>query len=161
MAGWIPVGDGFIEADVIRWKEPVFKNRRRGQPTRVGERLVAAEVLRAPDKDGWVYLLVRGTEVVSARTGWSLSDVLLPATGKETKRRLPTIVRGNPQRLAWSDESARAIVASQLLGNPNPAPAVSAGTDERDSLRASFNAVSRLSENRHAKPGWEPPGMHD
>ena len=29
MAGWIPVGDGFIEADVIRWKEPVFKNFRR------------------------------------------------------------------------------------------------------------------------------------
>ena len=24
MAGWISVGDGFIAADVIRWKEPVF-----------------------------------------------------------------------------------------------------------------------------------------
>ena len=121
MAVWLPVGDGFIAADVIRWKEPVFKNRRSSRPDRVGERLVIAEVLRAGDRDGWVSVLVRGSEVVSARIGWNVSDVLLPPTGKETKRKLTTIVRGNPERLAWSDESARAIVASRFLGPENPA----------------------------------------
>jgi hypothetical protein len=161
MAVWIPVGDGFIEADVIRWKEPVFKNRRRGQPARVGDRLVTAEVLREAGKDGWVYLLVRRSEVLSVKTSWQLPDVLLPATGKETRRRLPTILRGDPERLAWSDESARAIVASQFLGNPNPAPPVAPDTDEHDSLRSSFNAVSRLNEIRHPKPGWHMPGLHD
>jgi hypothetical protein len=123
-------GDGFIEADVIRWKEPVFKNRGYGEPVRVGERLVAAEVLREADKDGWVYLLVRKSEVLSVKTSWLLSDVHLPPTGKETRRRLRTIVRGNPERLAWSDESARAIVASQYLCNPNPAPPVTPDADE-------------------------------
>jgi hypothetical protein len=88
---------------------------------RVGERLVTAEVLRESDKDGWVYLLVRCSEVVSTKTSWKLSDVLLPATGKETKRKLGSIVRGNPERLAWSDESARAVVASRFLGNREPA----------------------------------------
>ena len=82
MAVWISVGDGFIAADVIRWKEPVFKNRRSGRPDRVGERLVIAEVLRAGDRDGWVSVLVRGSEVVSARIGWNVSDVLLPADRK-------------------------------------------------------------------------------
>jgi len=28
MADWVSVGDGFIAADVIRWKEGVFQNRR-------------------------------------------------------------------------------------------------------------------------------------
>lgn len=162
MACWISVGDEFIEADVIRWKEPVFKNRRRGQPARVGDRQVTAEVLREAGRDGWVYLLVRHSEVVSARTSWQLSDVLLPATGTETRRRLPTILRGDPERLAWSDESARAIVASQFLGNPNPVPPVAPDdTDETYSLRSSFNAASRLNEIRPPKPGWHMPGLHD
>jgi hypothetical protein len=162
MAVWISVGDGFIEADVIRWKEPVFKNRRRGQPARVGDRLVSAEVLREADKDGWVYLLVRHSEVLSVRTSWLLSDVLLPATGEETRRRLGTILRGNPERLAWSDESARvSVVASQFLGNPNPAAPVATDPDEHYSLRSSFNAVSRLNEIRPPKPGWHMPGWAD
>ena len=156
MAVWIPVGDGFIEADVIRWKEPVFKNRQRGQPTRTGERLVTAEVLREADRDGWVCLLVRRSEVL---TSWQRSDVLLPAKDQETRRRLRTILRGNPERLTWSDESARAIVAGQSLGNPNPAPPVPADTDERYSLGSAFNAVSRLNQLRPAKPGWKLPGL--
>ena len=93
MAVWLPAGDGFIAADVIRWKEPVFMNRRRRRPARLGERLVIAEVLGESDRHGWVHLLVRSSEVVSARIGWNVSDVLLPATGKETKRKLWTIVR--------------------------------------------------------------------
>jgi hypothetical protein len=158
MAVWIPVGDGFIEADVIRWKEPVFKDRWYGQPVLVGDRQVTAEVLREADEHGWVYLLVRHSEVVSVRTSWQLSDVLLPATGTETRRRLRTILRGNPERLAWSDESARAIVVSEFLGNPNPAPPVVPDTADNYSLRSVFNAVSRLNEIRPAKPGWHMPG---
>jgi len=160
MAVWMPVGDGFIEADVIRWKEPVYKNRQYGKPARLGYRQVTAEVLREADKDGWVYLLVRRSEVVAAHPGWNLSDVVLPPTDKETKRRLGTILRGNPERLAWSDESARAIVARQSLGNPNPAPAVSMDADESCSLRSTFNPVSaRLNKNRPGEPGPKPPGL--
>jgi hypothetical protein len=141
----------------------VFRNRRRGQPARVGDRLVFAEVLREADKDGWVYRLVRRSEVLSVRTSWQLSDVLLPAPGTETRRRLRTILRGNPERLVWSDESARDIVAGQLSGhpNPNPVPPVATETDEHYSLRSAFNAASRLNEIRPAKPGWTLPGLHD
>ncbi len=167
MAVWIPVGDGFIEADVIRWNEPVFKNRRRGEPARVGVRQVSAEVLRAADKseagaggsDGWVHLLVRRSEVLSVGTGWRLWDVVLPPKDQETWRRLGTILRGNPERLTWSDESARAIVAGQPLGSPNSAPPVPAETDERYSLGSAFNAVSRLNQIRCAKSGWKLPGL--
>jgi hypothetical protein len=160
MAVWIPVGDGFIEADVIRWKEPVFKNRRSGRAALVGDRVVFAEVLRESDADGWVYLMVRRSEVVSAKIGWSLSDVLLPAIGTETKRQLRTIFRGNPERLAWSDESARAIVASRFIGNRNPAVPVSEDRRGNHALRPSRKPVSRIKKKRPGKAGRGSPRLH-
>jgi len=159
MAVWMPVGDGFIEADVIRWKEPVFKNRRRGRPTRLGDRLVTAEVLRDDGGSGWVDLLVRGSEVVSAHPGWNLSDVLLPPKGQETKRRRSTIVRGSSERLAWSDESARAaVVASGFPDNRDPAPTISGDTRGKDSRRPPGHPVSHMHKRGPGKPGWKPPG---
>lgn len=159
MAVWMPVGDGFIEADVIRWKEPVFKNRRRGRPARLGERLVTAEVLRDDGGSGWVDLLVRHSEVVSAHPGWNLSDVLLPPTGTETKRRRRTILRGDPERLVWSDESARAaVIGSYLAGDRAPALPVTAEPAGNDSLRSCFNPVSLRNEPRWVEPGPKPPG---
>jgi hypothetical protein len=147
MADWVPVGDGFIEADVIRWKEPVFKKRRRGKPQLLGERQVTAEVLRDDGGTGWVDLLVRYSEAVSAHIGRNLSDVLLPAKDAVAKRRRGTILRGDPERLAWSDESARAsVVASRFPGNSNPAPPVSPAVDEGYPLRWFFNPVSRASK---------------
>ncbi|MGB8362976.1 MAG: hypothetical protein ACLQUZ_05120 [Rhizomicrobium sp.] len=155
---------------MIRWKEPVFKNRRYGKPARLGDRLVTAEVLRDDGGNGWVDLLVWGCEVVSAAPGRNPSDVLLPEKDTETRRRRGTIIRGEPERLAWSDESARAIVASRFLRSLSPAPRVAAApgdlddwgdSDGIDSLRSSFNAVARLNEIRLAKPGWKLPGLHD
>lgn len=160
MAVWIPVGDGFIEADVIRWKEPVFRNRRSGRAVRVGDRMVFAEVLRESDADGWVYLLVRGSEVVSAKIGWSHSDVLLPAKGQETKRQLGTIVRGNPERLAWSDESARAVVASRFLGNRDSALSVTGAKGGKRALRPSGKPVSRTKKKSSGKLGRGSPRLH-
>ena len=66
MATWIPCGNGFIGADVIRWKESVFaRSRRKGaRPVKTGERRVVAEVLRDGEEDGWVRLLIRGCEIL-------------------------------------------------------------------------------------------------
>ena len=116
MAEWVPIADDFIVADVIRWREGVFKSRRskKGRAIKLGERLMIAEVLR--DEAGWVYLLVRGCEFVSAKIGRNPSDVPVLLKGTETKRKRATIARGKPERLLWSDESARAPLASRFLG---------------------------------------------
>lgn len=62
---WIPCGSGFVEADVIRWKEAVWEKRRRqrGRAVNAGDRMVVAEVMR--DEDGWVELLIRESTVVN------------------------------------------------------------------------------------------------
>ena len=103
-----------MEADVIRWKEAVWEKRSRRRTARAvnaGERMVIAEVIT--DKDGWVELLVRGCTIVSEKPGWLLKP--LP-TKLATRRRRQTIERGNPERLLWSDESARAGLSSKFLG---------------------------------------------
>jgi hypothetical protein len=113
MAKWVPCGSGFIEADVIRWKEAVWEKRQRlrGRAVNAGERMVTAEVLR--DADGWVELLVRECTIVSEKPGWLLKP--LPKN-VEVRRRRRTIERGNPERLLWSDESVRAGLNSKFLG---------------------------------------------
>jgi hypothetical protein len=116
MNEWIPVGGGFIEADIIRWKESVFeKCGRRGRSVRAGERIVVAEVLKGVDKDGWVHLLIRRCEIISETQGRAVRTML--PIGTKTKRKFKTIVRGKAERLLWSDESARAVLASKFLGN--------------------------------------------
>jgi hypothetical protein len=115
MTDWIPVGGGFIDADVIRWKEPVYEKRGwRGKSVRAGERVVTAEVLKGVDKDDWVHLLILRCEVVSEVQGRAVMTML--AIGTKTKRKFKTILRGKPERLLWSDESARAVLASKFLG---------------------------------------------
>ncbi|HEV2521690.1 MAG TPA: hypothetical protein VGT24_04855 [Candidatus Acidoferrales bacterium] len=113
MPKWVPCGSGFIEADVIRWKENVWEKRRRlrGRAVNAGDRMVTAEVIR--DADGWVELLVRESAIVSEKPGWLLKP--LPKN-VEVRRRRRTIERGNPERLLWSDESVRAALNSKFLG---------------------------------------------
>jgi hypothetical protein len=114
---WIPCGGGFIAADVVRWKEIVWEKRSRRKNARVinvGERVVTAEVLRI-DAEGWVYLLTRACVLSSERIP-GRKVTLLPK-GENIRRKRSTIERGKPERLPWSDESARAIVGSKFLGS--------------------------------------------
>ncbi|MGD1063903.1 MAG: hypothetical protein ABR860_11645 [Terracidiphilus sp.] len=116
-AKWIPCGSGFIAADVVRWKERVWEKRSRRRNARavnVGERFVTAEVLRE-DAEGWVHLLTRVCDLSSERIP-GRKVTLLPK-GETLRRKRRTIERGQPERLLWSDESARAIVASKFLGS--------------------------------------------
>ena len=133
MAKWIPCGSGFIEADVIRWKEAVWgpRNARRPGPgkknIRIGDRMVMAEVLGEADEDGWVWLLIRGCEVISAKPGRTIETL---KNGEKTKRQLRNVMRGKPERLPWSDEGARDQLVSRYLGNRKPVSSASRDTGE-------------------------------
>lgn len=115
MTNWVPCGGDFIEADVIRWKEAAWeqRRRRRGRAVNAGERMVVAEVIR-DRPDGWVELLIRDSSVLSEKKGWVLRP--LPKD-TQARRRRRTLERGNPERLLWSDESVRATLGSKFLGN--------------------------------------------
>ncbi len=76
-------------------------------------------------------LSVRDCELLSAKIGRDIRDVPVLAKGIETKRKRATIVRGKPERLLWSDESARALLASRFLGNQPPSSPEPKGSDKR------------------------------
>jgi hypothetical protein len=94
MGQWVTVGSDFIDADVVRWTEGVFQARRRkgSRAIKLGERRVAAKVLRHDAE--WVYLLVRGYELASVKTGWLEREVPLLANGTGIKRKRRTIGKG-------------------------------------------------------------------
>jgi hypothetical protein len=122
MKAWIDCGDAFIKADVVRWTEAVFdrpltrygRKRKTGKAIHVGEREIAAEVLREPDTKGFVTLLVRACRIVSARENWPVEQLKV---GTEIRRQKKTLLKGNIARMAWDDEEARSMVVSAFLGN--------------------------------------------
>jgi hypothetical protein len=123
MSNWIACGAAFIVADVVRWTEPAFAPRLtrfgrkvRAKSTRrnvcIGEREIVAEVLSGPDPRGLITFLVRAVRVTLEK---GVQGVTLPKKEEEIRRRRSTLVKGKVHRLAWSDESARSIVASEFL----------------------------------------------
>lgn len=109
---WFKAED-FIAADVVRWTEGIFDRRRKGKALRIGERQIVAEVLERTD-NGWVRLLVFSAVVTKAEFA---GKIILPLLTKEVIcRGGKTILRGKPERLPWSDESAR----RRVLHVPDP-----------------------------------------
>lgn len=108
MNQWTPATD-FIAADVVRWTEGIYDRRRRGKALRVGERLVAAEVMER-GKDGWVKLLVRACTIT--KDEFAGKTILPLKAGEQVRRGEKTILRGKPQRLLWDDETARQAVVN-------------------------------------------------
>lgn len=108
MDQWVPATD-FIFADVIRWTEGIYDRRKRGKALRVGERLVAAEVIER-GKDGWVKLLVRASTIT--KDEFAGKPILPLRAGEAIRRGEKTILRGKPQRMLWDDETARQAVVN-------------------------------------------------
>lgn len=106
---WISASEGFIQADVIRWTEGIYAKHRRknAKSPRLGERQVTAEVL-VETNDGWLKLLVLGS--IITKDDYAGSRLPPLNTGAQIKRARKTVERGKPERLLWSDESARTAV---------------------------------------------------
>ena len=126
MTEWYELRGGFIEGDIVKWREAVYERRGpKGKKwvstfggqriVRVGLRLISAEVIQGPDEEGWVYLLVRQYDNLGMVNPAKLTNP--PSIGSGIKRKYKTIMNGDPHRLLWSDENVRSMLASQFLGN--------------------------------------------
>lgn len=114
MDQWIPAKD-FIAADVVRWTEGVFDRRRKGKKSmRIGERQMIGEVLHRGE-DGWVRLLIRASTITKDEIYGKSIPMMKP--GMQLRRGVNTLLRGKPERLKWSDESARDAVLGKFEGS--------------------------------------------
>jgi hypothetical protein len=107
---WLACGTDFIVADVIRWREPVWKPQPRTskkKPSIIGQRVITGQIVKI-DRAGWVHIEVTGCTVEPA-PHWTRA--LSPfKNGEAIRRQRGKIGQGKVQRLLWSDESARAAV---------------------------------------------------
>jgi hypothetical protein len=112
---WTKCGKHFFVGDVIRWKQPIWSDtkgkRGKKKATKKGERLTTAAVLEF-DNRGYARLCVRKDEIIANKFGVPLElfkkdDVIV--------RKRETIEKGNPERLDWSDETARPHAVSRFL----------------------------------------------
>lgn len=118
---WLACGAEFIVADVIRWREPVWKPQPRTskkKPVIIGQRCLTGQILRI-DRNGWVHIKVAACTIEpSPHWPHPVPPPLKP--GEVIRRQRGKIGQGKPgsgkpgackiDRLPWSDETARAAV---------------------------------------------------
>lgn len=107
---WLACGAEFIVADVIRWREPVWKPQPRTskkKPAIIGQRRITGQILRI-DRNGWVHIRVAACTTEPSPHWPHPLPPLKP--GEIIRRQRSKIGQGKIVRLPWSDETARAAV---------------------------------------------------
>lgn len=115
MPKWIECGDHLITGDVVRWTEAIWPERKRKskkkKPEKLGERRITAAVLTV-DSKGFVRLSVMKDEITENKYDMPLKPL---KKDQVIVKKHGTIKRGKPERLKWSEETARAVAVSWFL----------------------------------------------
>jgi hypothetical protein len=116
MPKWMPCDGKFVESDVLRWREPVWKPKRgkTAKPVLIGERLITAQLLR--EDGGWLEFALLSCETKNAETWWKKIPELKP--DKPLRRSRAALLKRNPERRPWGakdGEAARVLAASRFL----------------------------------------------
>lgn len=123
MRVWLPYPGLLIKEDVVRWTEPVWHPspvKRKSYPAQ-GLRRVTAKVL-APLSDKRFLIEVIDEKILVNRNGQPLQPYPKGVPIFKIRR---TIVRGQPERLMWLDEAARARAMAKHLATRQNKPAKS------------------------------------
>lgn len=110
---WTQLGE-FVESDVVEWTEAIWPHshsRRRKKSRPWGKQKVIAQIT-AVDGD-FVKLTVLRSSIVENIIGSELKPYKVGTT--ITKKR-QTLLRGEPERLLWSEEDVRKALLSDLQG---------------------------------------------
>ncbi|MGS3139819.1 hypothetical protein ACB316_16570 [Aeromonas sanarellii] len=107
---WLVCDTDFIVSDVIRWREPVWKPQPRHskkKPVILGQRVITGQIVKI-DRGGWVHIDVTACTVEPSPH--CLRPLQPLKRGEAIRRQKGKIGRGRIDRMAWSDETARAAV---------------------------------------------------
>lgn len=112
---WIKCGPDFIAGDVLGWTEAVWlepkRKTKKRKATKAGERRVVAAVLTL-DNRGYVRLSVIEDKITENKFEMPLKTL---KRHEVIVRKRATIERGTPERLKWTDETARPHAVSRFL----------------------------------------------
>ena len=101
---WTQSGE-FVESDVIEWTETIWPPRNprsRKKPKPWGKQKVTAQITEI--EDDYIKLTVLKSEITENIIG---SELRPHKVGLSITKRKDTILKGEPQRLHWSEEEVR------------------------------------------------------
>lgn len=107
---WTQSGE-FVESDVVEWTEAIWPpshSRRRKKSRPWGKQKIVAQI--AHIEGDFVKLTVLKASVIENLIG---SDLRPHKVGATITKKRPTLLRGNPERLLWSEEDVRAALLAQ------------------------------------------------
>lgn len=105
---WEKSDSNFVESDVVEWTEAIWPpshSRRRKKSRPWGKQKVIAQIT-AIDGD-FIKLIILKSEITENIIGSELKPYKVGAT--ITKKR-STLLRGEPERLLWSEEDVRSAL---------------------------------------------------
>jgi len=108
---WEKSQGDFLESDVVEWVEPIWspnKTRKRKKSRPWGKQKVIAQVA-AIDGD-FVKLTILKAHITENIIG---SELRPHKVGSTITKKRATLLRGEPERLLWSEEDVRAALLNQ------------------------------------------------
>lgn len=105
---WEKAGGAFVVSDVIEWTETIWPPRNprsRKKPRPWGKQKVTAQITEI-DAD-YIKLTVLKSEITENTIG---SELKPHKVGSALSKKKGTILKGEPQRLHWSEEDVREIL---------------------------------------------------
>lgn len=111
---WEKSTKDFVVSDVIEWTETIWQPRNprsRKKPRPWGKQKVTAQITEIEAE--YIKLTILKSEITENILG---SELRPHKTGSSITKKKQTVLKGEPQRLHWSEETVR----KALLQAPNP-----------------------------------------
>lgn len=105
MMSWTDSDDQLVISDVIEWTETVWpprKPRRKSKPKPLGKQKVTGQITGI--EGDFITLIILKAEITDNP---HKADIKPHTVGKAITKKRQTILKGEPQRLHWSEEDVR------------------------------------------------------
>lgn len=116
MTEWIPAAEDFIEADVIRWTEPVWSDKKRGRGKNAKYVMLAKQsvVGQIKGREGdYVLIEVISAEIAPEGENKTYQTLHPYAPGSVIRKKPASLNKNCLERRLWSDETVRDAVLAE------------------------------------------------
>ena len=110
---WIAAGSDIIEADVIRWVEAIWSEKKRGRGKNaknvlIGKQRVTGQITLIDDD--YVHVKVIEAELIEDK---GAKERRIRKTDDIIRKKPQSLTKGEVERLLWSDEESRANIVRE------------------------------------------------
>ena len=112
---WISAADDLMEGDVIRWTENIWSEKKFGRkksqkPKITGKQAITGQIEEIGAE--FITIKVLAAEVIENTTAKTREP---HKPGQMIRKKAATLIKGNAERLPWSDEEARTISQGEKI----------------------------------------------